>query len=242
MAELVRYAVTGRVAVLTLNRPDRLNALVAPMTEQLLDAYDRADADDEVGAVVLTGAGRGFCGGADFERLRTVEAGGVAATHRRRRRDRAMSLGKPLVAAINGAVAGAGLAHALMADVRFAAAGAKWTTAFARYGLAAELGCAWLLARLAGPGRANDLLLSARVFTSEQALDYGLAEFVHPPAEVLPEALAYAAALAALPSRGLRQIRAQLHADLDRTWDESYWDAVARTGAGLGALDPTDLR
>jgi len=232
--ELVRYRVEDRVAIVTLNRPDRLNALVAPMTDQLLDAYDRADGDGDVGAIILTGAGRGFCGGADYARLRTIEAGGVEATHRRRRRDRAMRLTKPLIAAINGSVAGAGLAHALMADVRFAASGAKWTTAFARYGLVAELGSAWLLSRLAGTGRAHDLLLSARVFTTEQAHDYGLAEFVCPADEVLDRAVEYARDLAALPAHALRQIREQLHADLGRGWDDAYWDSVARTQASLG--------
>jgi len=229
----VLYRVEDRVAIVTLNRPHRLNALVAPMTEQLLDAYDRADADGAVGAVVLTGAGRGFCGGADFERLRTIEADSVEANHRLRRRDRAMRLTKPMIAAVNGSVGGAGLAHALMADVRFAAVGAKWTTAFARYGLVAELGSSWLLSRLVGPGRAHDLLLSARVFTTEEAYQYGLAEFVCPADEVLEKAVEYARAMSSLPPYSLRQIREQIHADLARGWDESYWDSVARTQASL---------
>ncbi|MFC5813756.1 enoyl-CoA hydratase-related protein [Nonomuraea harbinensis] len=233
MTELVLYDVEDRVAVLTLNRPDRLNALVPPMTNRLLDLLERADRDEDVRAVVLTGAGRGFCGGADFERMRTVEAASVMDTHRERRRDVAMRLTKPLVAAVNGAVGGAGLAYALMADVRFAAAGAKWTTAFARYGLVAELGVSWLLPRLVGVGRAKDLLFSARVFTSEEAYAYGLAEFLHPADRVLPEAVRYARELAAVSPHSIAQMREQIHADLERGWEDAYWDAAGRTARSV---------
>lgn len=232
--EFVRYEVDeGGVAVITLNRPDRLNALIPPMTRELMASYERADRDAAVRAVVLTGAGRGFCGGADFERMRTVEAGEVVESHRQLRRDRAMRLGKPLIAAVNGSVGGAGLAHALMADVRFAAEGAKWTTAFARYGLVAEMGTAWLLARLVGVGRAKDLLFSARVFTSEDAHAYGLAQFLYPAAQVLPRAVEYARELARVSPHSIAQMREQIHADLARDWDAAYWDSVERTRRSL---------
>ncbi|WP_051752648.1 enoyl-CoA hydratase-related protein [Streptosporangium amethystogenes] len=232
--KFVRYEIDEGVAVITLDRPDRLNALIPPMTRELIGLLDRADLDDAVRAVVLTGAGRGFCGGADFERLRTVEASGVVETHRALRRDRAMRLRKPLIAAVNGAVGGAGLAHALMADIRFAAAGAKWTTAFARYGLVAEMGTSWLLTRLVGMARAKDLLFSGRVFSSEEAYEYGLVQFVHPADEVLERSVRYARELAAVSPYSISQMREQIHADLERDWDTAYWDSVERTQNSIG--------
>ena len=187
------------VLLLTLNRPDRLNAWTPEMEEQFFGALAAADDDPQVRAIVVTGAGRGFCSGADLGALSTLDPAtlteadihpsGKPITY-------ALSLRKPVVAAINGPAAGLGLVIALYCDVRFAAADAKLTTSFARRGLIAEHGLAWQLPRLVGTSRAMDLLLSARVLLGAEAARIGLVDHVRPAEEVLPAALAYADELA----------------------------------------------
>jgi enoyl-CoA hydratase/carnithine racemase len=196
MADEVLYEVDDGVAVITLNRPDRLNAWTPPMQVQYFDALAEATASRDVAALVLTGAGRGFCPGADMDYLRDIGEGGTRPEDPRPMTF-PLSVPKPMIAAVNGACAGIGLVHALMCDLRFAAAGAKWTTAFARRGLVAEHGVSWLLPRMVGTARALDLLLSGRVFTSEEAYQLGVASQVLPVAEVRPAAIGYARDLAA---------------------------------------------
>jgi enoyl-CoA hydratase/carnithine racemase len=192
-------------------------------------ALTQADGDPEVRAVVITGAGRGFCAGADVKALdRISEAGDY---------DRATPpppedvpdlatgevhllpsrLRKPVIAAINGPAAGVGFVVMCSADVRFAAKGAKLTTSFARLGLPAEHGVSWILVRLVGAGRAADLLLSSRVVLAEEAAAMGLVNEVLPPDEVLPHALAYARRIAAdLSPSALAVIKRQIYDDLLR--------------------------
>lgn len=136
--------------------------------------------------------------------------------------DAARFLTKPLIAAINGPCAGVGLAHALMADLRFVAADAKITTSFARLGLPAESGMSWLLPRLVGTARALDLLYSARVITGEEAARIGLAQWVFPADRVLAEATDYARQVAQNSPRSLTEMRRQVYTDWDRTWDETF--------------------
>ena len=189
----IRYAVQDRVATITLNRPDRLNAYTQSMGEELRAALRHADGDDEVRAIVLTGAGRGFCAGAAMARLSAAAAGeltlkveqaapteGLAANFAQRN-SYILALRKPLIAGINGAVAGIGLVLTLYCDIRYMAAGAKLTTAFARRGLIAEHGISWMLPRLIGPMHALDLLLSARLIAAEEAERMGLVQVL--PAE-----------------------------------------------------------
>jgi enoyl-CoA hydratase/carnithine racemase len=155
-----------------------------------------------VRAVVVTGAGRVFCAGADMEdlsQLGTVDPDAIAraqAQARKRPRERPLAFRKPLIAAVNGPVAGLGLVEALYCDLRFTTPVAKFTTAFARRGLVAEYGIAWLLPRLVGQSRALDLLLSGRVILGAEALAIGLADRVVPAEDLLPATLAYAADLA----------------------------------------------
>jgi enoyl-CoA hydratase/carnithine racemase len=213
MADEVLYQVDDGVAVITLNRPERMNAWTPPMQVQYFDFLDEASASRDVAAVVLTGAGRGFCPGADMDYLRNIGEGGSRPEDPR---PMTFPLGvpKPMIAAVNGACAGLGLVHALMCDLRFAADGAKWTTAFARRGLVAEHGISWLLPRIVGTTRALDLLLSGRVFTSQEAYQLGVANHVLPAAEVLPAAVAYAKDLAANCSpASLAAIKRQVYHD-----------------------------
>jgi enoyl-CoA hydratase/carnithine racemase len=183
----------GGVLVLTLNRPERLNAWTEEMEERYFHLLDEAEASQDVRAVVVTGAGRGFCAGADMDNLHDVDDSDIAALVRRDPpRHRPLLFGKPLIAAVNGAAAGLGLVEALYCDVRFAAPEAKLTAAFSRRGLIAEYGVAWLLPRLVGRSRALDILLSSRLVLGEEALQMGLVDRVVGPEELLDAAVAYA--------------------------------------------------
>lgn len=210
----------GSVLCLTLNRPDRLNAWTDELEERYFALLDEAEADPEVRAVVLTGAGRGFCAGADMEDLQDAD-GLSGAAGRATPRCRPLAFPKPLIAAINGAAAGLGLIEALYCDVRFCAPQAKLTTAFVRRGLIAEYGVSWLLPRMVGAGRASDLLLSGRVVLGDEAHRIGLVdELAEDPLEA---ALAYAADLAAHCSpTSMAVIKRQVHDDLGRSFDEAF--------------------
>jgi enoyl-CoA hydratase/carnithine racemase len=185
-----------RVMVLTLNRPERMNGWTEDLEEVYFDHLDRAEADDDIRAVVVTGNGRAFCAGADFGDLEQLTEGAPAGVDGSRPRTRPYYFDKPLIAALNGATAGLGLVQALYCDVRFCAEEAKITTAFARRGLIGEYGIAWLLPRLVGAGRARDLLLSARTFDGHEAGAIGLVEHVVSAGRALERAIEYADDLA----------------------------------------------
>jgi len=184
------------VTLLTLNRPERLNAWTLAMEERYFDLLAEAAHDPDVRVVVVTGAGRGFCAGLDADALAGVAGGTPLSGRPRRPQSFPLEIPKPVIAAINGACAGIGLVQALVADVRFAAAGAKLTTAFARRGLLAEHGLSWLLPRMIGHARATELVLSARVFLAEEAQTLGIVHRVTPPDELLDVTLEYARDLA----------------------------------------------
>jgi len=227
--DVVLWEEAGGVATLTLNRPDRMNAWTGEMEASYFDLLQRAADTPSVRAVVVTGAGRGFCPGADIDLLSegsAEEAASLAATGPGRRpKTFATTVPKIIVVAVNGACAGVGLVQALCCDIRFAAAGARWTTAFARRGLVAEYGSSWLLPRLVGTSRALDLLASGRVFTSEEALELGLVSRVLPGPELLSAAQAYAGDLAANCSpASMAAMKEQVYG----AWDEPLGAAVAR--------------
>lgn len=186
----------GAVLLLTLNRAERMNGWTEDLEDRYFDLLDEAEADPEIRAVVLTGAGRAFCAGADFSDLEQLTEGVPAGISGKRPRARARDFKKPLIAALNGATAGLGLVQALYCDVRFCDEGAKITTAFSRRGLIAEYGIGWMLPRLVGMGIARDLLLSGRVIDGHEARRIGLVEQVTPSGQVVEKALAYAADLA----------------------------------------------
>lgn len=229
------------VALITLNRPDRLNAWTVRMAAEYRWALTEADADPVARVAVVTGAGRGFCAGADFKALDGMAAGidyRLPDTLPNSRQEQAeiqpdadarmgqhswpLDLGIPLIAAVNGAAAGVGLVLACFADIRFAAVGAKLTTSSARLGLPAEHGLSWILPRLIGAGRAADLLLSGRIVLAEEAAEMGLVNRVYPAEELLPETLAYAAEMAAVCSpAAMATTKRQLWADTDGGLDEA---------------------
>jgi enoyl-CoA hydratase/carnithine racemase len=185
------------VALVTLNRPDRLNAWTYAMQLALFDTLEACAADERVRVIVITGAGRGFCPGADMADLSSLSSDDGAVEARANRDDPrpitfAMSIPKPVIAAINGACAGLGLAFALTCDLRFCAANAKLTTAFSRRGLIAEHGTSWILPRLVGPANALDLLISARVLRGSEAAELGLVNRAVEDEQVLAVALEYA--------------------------------------------------
>jgi enoyl-CoA hydratase/carnithine racemase len=229
MAEpVVLYDVEDRVATVTLNRPDRLNAFSIEMETALRRVMEGAARDGEVRVIILTGAGRGFCSGADMERLSGAASAGVSSATRdttpppidlggpvradfQGRFSYFPAIPKPVIGAINGPAAGLGLVFACYCDMRFAGSDAVFTTAFARRGLIAEYGLAWLLARLTGPGHAADLLFSARRVGAEEAERIGLVNRAVPQAELMGVAQGYARELAsAVSPRSLRVMKRQL--------------------------------
>jgi enoyl-CoA hydratase/carnithine racemase len=199
----VRYELSDGILTLTLDRPDKLNAFTPTMLEELLEAFDRADADDDVRAVVVTGAGRAFCAGADLEK------GGETFDWRARQhsdetpRDgggrvtlRIFECAKPVIAAINGAAVGVGITMTLPMDVRLVAAGAKIGFVFTRRGIVPEAASSWFLPRLVGISQAMEWAATGRVFDAEEALRGRLVRSVHPPGELLDAAYALAREIA----------------------------------------------
>lgn len=210
--ETVLYDVVDRICTISLNRPEKLNAWTRQMHVDLKDAMHRAGADPEVRAIILTGAGRGFCAGADMGGLQAIGAGG-GNTDRSTKAAQALQGGSTLpefrmsysyfpaipkfiIAAINGPAAGLGFVIPLYADLRFASESAVFTTAFAQRGLIAEHGVSWLLPRLVGLAAAMDLLCSARKFRAHEALQLGLVSRVIPDDKLMAETRAYATLLA----------------------------------------------
>ncbi|HUH80770.1 MAG TPA: enoyl-CoA hydratase [Solirubrobacteraceae bacterium] len=231
MSDVVLKDVDGGIAVLTLNRPDRLNAWTREMEVRYFALLDECAASEEVRVIVVTGAGRGFCAGADMQDLQDLGSGGdvngrAHEMDERTPQDHPHSIPKPIIAAINGPCAGIGLVQALMCDIRFAASGVKLTTAFARRGLVAEHGISWILPRLVGPAKALDLLFSGRVVLSEEAHELGLVNRLIEPEALLEETLAYARELAVNCSpASMATMKGQVYADLDRGIDEAISNA-----------------
>jgi enoyl-CoA hydratase/carnithine racemase len=241
MSEVVYKSVEDGVAVITLNRPERLNAWTAEMERLYFDALQECDDSAEIRVIVVTGAGRGFCSGADMQDLRAIGDGDIDASaldHARRPQTFPLSIEKPIIAAINGACAGLGLVQALMCDLRFAAEGAKLTSAFARRGLVAEHGISWLLPRLVGPARALDLLLSARVVLANEAHAIGLVNRVVSPELLLEHTLDYARDLALNCSpASMATIKRQVYADLELGLHEALSRADELMLASFAAAD-----
>lgn len=241
MSEVVLKTVEEGVALITLNRPERLNAWTAEMGHAYFDALEECAASTQVRAIVVTGAGRGFCAGADMQELKALGEGdleAVSVVPDDRPQTFPLSISKPIVAAINGACAGLGLVQALMCDIRFAAAGAKLTTAFSRRGLVAEHGISWMLPRLVGPARALDLLLSGRVVLGEEAAALGLVNRVVEPESLLEQTLAYARELAVASSpASMATMKRQVYADLTRELPDALEEANRLMGESFTAPD-----
>ncbi len=194
--EHIKYEVSDRILTITLNRPKKLNAFTGVMQGELIEAFDRADEDDEVRAVIVTGAGRGFCAGAD------LSSGGDTFDSQQRRavtidehRDggglvtlRIYESKKPVIAAINGPAVGIGATMTLPMDIRIASETAKMGFVFARRGITPEACSGWFLPRVVGISQALEWVMTGRVFTAKEALDGGLVSRVLPPDDLLPAA------------------------------------------------------
>ena len=236
--EHILYSVEDRVARITLNRPDRMNAWTATMEREVRAAMEAAAADDEVRAIVLTGAGRAFCAGADMDDLKDLDPEDIRAEawmrpfDMNRRPDWQTrysfypAIEKPIVAMLNGATAGIGLVHALYCDLRFAAETAAFSTAFARRGLIAEHGMSWMLPRIVGHANALDLLMSARKFHAPEAHRMGLVHQVHPVERLEEATMAYVRDLVENVSpRAMAVIKRQLYEVPFQTLAEATIDA-----------------
>jgi len=249
--ETVIYEIDSGVAFITLNRPAKLNAITPLLYEEMRTACHAADADDEVRVIVLTGAGKGFCAGADSSRLESMSSEGRVLVSEARwpfdpeirgdfqdRYTFQAGLKKPVVAAINGAAAGMGLTLALFCDIRLAADDAVLTTSFARLGLVAESGIAWRLDRLVGPGRAADLLMRSPRISGLEAAAIGLVEG-HAPAQEFPGFFRdYALRLAnEMSPRSLRVMKRQLWNAAFQTLAESQEESRREVADSMHSED-----
>ena len=244
--ETIRYEVDGPVATLTLNRPERLNAVTNRMQDELRQIMTAVERNSAVVGVVLTGAGRAFCAGADVgdleeqvadsleeyrpERHDELQPGGAdAEPHFQRGLTYLMAVRKPVIAAINGPCAGMGLAMAAASDVRFAGEDAFFVSAFAQRGLVAEHATSWILPRLLGPARALDLLWTGRRVSAEEALQIGLVNRVVAIEDLVPTAQSYVRDLARTTSRrSLMHVKQQVYQDLMRPLGPAMIDTEAR--------------
>ena len=197
--EQINIEVAERVLTITLNRPERLNAWTATMGRELIEAFDRADADDEVGAIIVTGAGRGFCAGADlggggetFDSRRHATTDSVPRDNGGQFTLRVFASTKPVIAAINGPAVGVGATMTLPMDVRLAAEDARIGFVFARRGIVPEACSSWFLPRVVGISRAIEWVATGRVFSAQEALEAGLVRSLHPAGELLDAARALA--------------------------------------------------
>jgi enoyl-CoA hydratase/carnithine racemase len=231
--EDILYTSAGGIATITLNRPDKLNAWTAAMQSSVKRAMVHAANDDSVRVIVVTGAGRGFCAGADMSGLQQIDAakwdgrelaraenevaltvgklGPDVTAHYGGRFGYLMSIPKPIIAAINGPCAGIGLVFTLYCDLRFAASQAKFTTSFAQRGLIAEHGVSWLLPRLTGIAHAFDILFTARKFGADEAQRINLVNRTFPQETFMASVTEYVQQLVATVSpRSLAVMKAQL--------------------------------
>lgn len=250
----ITYEVSERIATITLNRPDKLNAFTATMRAELIDAFDEADADDEVRAVIVTGAGRGFCAGADLSS--GAETFNYEAEHHRGRRQetgeiegvtrdgggtvalRIAESRKPVIAAINGPAVGVGVTMTLPMDIRLTASSARFGFVFARRGIIPEAASTWFLPRIVGISRAMEWVSTGRVFDAAEALEGGLVSRVVPDAELADTARALAREIAENTSGVSVAVSRQMlwgMLSADSPWEAHRLDSLGLTRLGAGA-------
>jgi enoyl-CoA hydratase/carnithine racemase len=252
MYEHIKYEVSNPVAVISLNRPEQLNAITGRMQAELKHALEAAETDENVVGIVLTGAGRGFCAGADIGGLQATASGeggggGDDLSHLAAKPGNPemgpdfevtfsylLSIRKPLIAAINGACAGLGFVFASLCDMRFVERQAKFTTAFVNRGLIAEHGSSWILPRLLGPARALDLLWSGRKFTGEEAERLGLADRLCEEGTSKDQASDYIKMLAETAApQSIRTIKAQVYRHMNMPLGEAMKESNERMADSL---------
>ncbi|MEC8299137.1 MAG: enoyl-CoA hydratase-related protein [Pseudomonadota bacterium] len=229
--KVIELETRDQISTITLNRPDRLNAWTMRMHAEYRAALKAADEDANVRAIIVTGNGKGFCAGADSLALEAVKKKGYGSAEKdelvwpgagisedfRASFAYHYGLSKPLVAAINGPAAGVGLVIACYADIRFSVPGVKFTTSHGRLNFPAEYGLSWVLPRIIGLGKANDLLLTSRIFLSDEAYKLGLVNYLVPRSELMNRTRAYVQNMITTVSpRSLQETRHQVYKDLHR--------------------------
>jgi enoyl-CoA hydratase/carnithine racemase len=225
--------------VVTLNRPDRYNAMTAVMFDELERVATELSDRDDTRVVIITGAGKGFCAGYDLaDAARLPELGALAMLDLQERAARALlavrSARAPVIAAVNGPAAGGGLALALAADIRIAAPAAVFNAAFVRIGLSAgDLGTSWLLTRLIGPGATSEICFTGRPVPAAEALELGLVNAVSEPGAVLDDALALARAITVNSPGGVQLSKRALQANMETA---SYAAAIELENRGQALL------
>jgi enoyl-CoA hydratase/carnithine racemase len=244
----VIYTVDGPLGIVQLNRPEKLNAFTFVMVQEIRDTVDRAAADPDVVAVVITGSGRAFSAGLDTTDLtRSTEGDPAGRSNPDPDGEELPALfsfllrvGKPVIAAVNGVAAGGGLVLAMASDLRFASESASFTTAFSKRGLIAEHLTSWLLPRIVGTSRALDILWSARRFDAEEAYRIGFVDRVVPGDQLIDEVRAYVTELATTVSpRSMAVMKAQVYGD----WARSVRDAALAGNEQVNAsLDHPDAK
>ena len=221
--ETIKYEVQGSVAIITLNRPDKLHAWLPQMSAEKIDALNQANADPDVGAVIITGEGRAFCAGADIKQafnadLEAAEKGGQT---RERTRDQAAGVdwvgevrrAKPVIAAINGIAVGVGITMVLPADILIASEEAQIGMFFVKMGLVPELASSHYLVQRIGYGKAHEMCLTARLYDAQECGDMGLVDHVVPANELMAKAMELGEQIAQNPSPQLRMVKQLLDAN-----------------------------
>jgi enoyl-CoA hydratase/carnithine racemase len=253
--EEVIYEVTDPVASITLNRPEKLNALTRRTIAEVRDAVTTAAHDPSVFGIVVTGAGRGFCSGLDSATLTESVAQGRSGWEDRPDETPGLftwllAVDKPVIAAVNGVAAGGGFVLATMSDVRFASTAASFTTIFSKRGLISEHGTSWIVPRLVGAGRALDLLWTSKRIDAQEAYRIGLVEYLVEPDDLLPAARRYIAQMAdEVSAASVKDIKRLVYSHLGlgydaalREADDVQWASLERPDATEGALSLAERR
>jgi enoyl-CoA hydratase/carnithine racemase len=251
--EQILYGVDQRVATITLNRPDKLNAWTQKMDEEVTAAIRAAAADDSVRAIILTGAGKGFCAGADMTLLSAIsqesapragrflvetESNGDAHPDFRRKHAWLLSVPKPIIAAVNGPAVGLGFIIPLYCDFRFASDKARFSVIFSKRGLVAEYGLAWILPRIVGVGNAIELMFTSKMVEASEALRMGLVTRVLPEENFLPAVQEIAREMtSAVSPRSLSVMKRQIYTGLLQNLGEAYDVALEEMRGSFGTED-----
>ncbi len=255
MYSSIKLETKGAAAVITFNRPEKLNSLNDPMILEFRHALAQVETDDTISGIIITGAGKGFCAGMDMNALDGISAEGE---HKRREATEAlkaspgdasmgedyisgftylMTVRKPVIAAVNGACAGLGLSIALLSDLRFAADNAKFVTSFSSLGLVAEHGQSWILPRIVGPSNALDLLWSSRRLLPDEAKAIGLINRIFPADELLDSTVSYINELATKAPLSLQTMKQQVYRHLNTTLGESMKETDQLMAASIAHDD-----
>src|SRR3984957_14702713 len=251
--EQITYQAANLVATITLNRPDKLNAWTQKMEEELAVAIRSASQDDQVRVIILTGAGKGFCAGADMSLLSEISQESAPRAGRflvdmdmvddvpadfRKKHAWLLSVPKPIIAAINGPAVGLGFVVPLYCDFRFASEKARFSVIFSKRGLVAEYGLAWMLPRLVGVANAVELMFTSKMIDAVEALRIGLVSRVLPGENFLGAVQEFARELASTVSpRSLRVMKQQIYTGLAQNLDQAYDAALEEMRGSFGTED-----